>query len=160
MFMHDTCQWKNSLHSNHAFSRPFHPKIFVPRCQRRYFNQTFCRSHYPNGLIAYGLRFIWHPSFVKSYSACCSRHFVHVFFNRFMSCIEIKFKPPRLDRGFLFEGFFQKSLHFHIFLSSHSFILSVIDLFVLTLVISFIARTFLPSARSLPHSTSLGELLN
>ena len=68
----------NILH-HHAFSRPFHAKIFVPRCQRRYFNQTFYQSHYPNGIIACGLCFIWQPSFVENYSACC-RHSVHVFF--------------------------------------------------------------------------------
>ena len=71
---------ENSLHiRHHAFSRPFHAKIFVPKCQRSYFNQTFYRSHYPNGLIACGLCFIWQASFVKNYSACCSRHSVHVF---------------------------------------------------------------------------------
>ena len=112
---------ENSLHiCHHAFSRPFHAKIFVPRCQRRYFNQTFDRSHYPNGMIACGLCFIWQPSFVKKYFTCCCRHFVYVFFNRFMSRIENKFKPPRSDPGSLFQGFFQKSLHFHLFLSSHS----------------------------------------
>ena len=58
--------------------------------------------------------------FVKNYSACCSRHSVYVFFNRFISRIENKFKPPLSDRGFLFEGFFQKSLNFHLFLSSHN----------------------------------------
>ena len=72
---------ENSLHiRHHAFSRPFHAKIFVPRCRRRYFNQTFHRSHYPNGMIACGLCFIWHLSFVKNYSACCSRHSVYAFF--------------------------------------------------------------------------------
>ena len=72
---------ENSLHIRyHAFSRPFHAKIFVPRCQRRYFNQTFYRSHHLNGIIACCLFFIWQPSFVKNYSACCSRHSVHVFF--------------------------------------------------------------------------------
>ena len=105
---------------HHAFSRPFHAKIFVPWSQRRYFNQTFYRSHYPNGMIACGLCVMWQPSFVQNCSACCSRHSVYVFFNRFISPIENKFKPPRSDRGFLFEGFFQKSLHFHLFLSSHS----------------------------------------
>ena len=110
-----------SLHiRHHAFSRPFHAKIFVPRCQRRYFNHTFYRSHYPTGLIAYGLCYIWQPSFVKHFLTCCPRHSVHVFFNRFISCTEIKFKPPRSDRGFLFEGIFQKFLHFHLFLFSHS----------------------------------------
>ena len=105
---------------HHAFSRLFHVKIFVPWCQRRYFNQTFYRSYYPNGMIACGLCVMWQPRFVKNCSACCSRHSVYVFFNRFISPIENKFKPPRSDRGFLFEGFFQKSLHFHLFLSSHS----------------------------------------
>ena len=62
-------------------------------------------------MIACGLCSIWQPSFVKNYSACCSRHSVYVFFNRFISRIENKFKPPRSDRGFLFEGFFQKFLH-------------------------------------------------
>ena len=71
---------ENSLHiRHHAFSRPFHAKIFVPRCQRRYFYQTFDRSHYPNGKIASNLCFIWQPSFVKNYSACCPKHSVYVF---------------------------------------------------------------------------------
>ena len=44
---------ENSLHiRHHAFLRPLHAKIFVPRCQRRYFNQTFYQSHYPNSMIA------------------------------------------------------------------------------------------------------------
>ena len=43
------------------------------------FNQTFYRSHYPSGMIACRLCFIWQPSFVKNYSTCCSRHFVYVF---------------------------------------------------------------------------------
>ena len=112
---------ENSLRSrHHAFSRPFHTKIFVPRCQRRYFNKIFYRIHCPNGMIACDLYFIWQPSFVKNYSASCSRHSVYVFSNRFISRIENKFKPPRSDRGFLLEGFFQKSLHFHLFLSSHN----------------------------------------
>ena len=66
-------------------------------------------------MIAYGLCFIWQPSFVKNYSAFCSRHSFYVFFKQFLSRIENKFKPPRSDRGFLFEGFFQKFLHFHYF---------------------------------------------
>ena len=112
---------ENSLYiRHHTFSRPFHATIFVSRCRRRYFNQIFYPSHYLNGMIACGLCSIWQPCFVKNYSASCSRHSVHVFFNRFISCIEIMFKPPRLDRGFLFAGFFKESLHFHLFLSSHS----------------------------------------
>ena len=123
---------ENSLHiCHHAFSRPFHAKIFVPRCQRRYFNQTFYRGYYPNGMIARSLCFTWQRSFVKNYSACCSRHPVYVFFNRFISCIENKFKPTPTDRSFLFEGFFQKSLHFHLFLLSHS------DLFFQQLIYLF-----------------------
>ena len=42
------------------------------------------------------------------------------FFNRFISRIENKFKPPRSDQGFLSEGFLQKFLHFYPFLSAHS----------------------------------------
>ena len=123
---------ENSLHiRHHAFSRPFHAKIFVSRCQRRYFNQTFDRSHYPNGMIAFGLCFIWQATFVKNYSPCCSWHSVYVFFNRFISRIENKPKPSQSDRGFLSEGFFQKSLHFHLFLSSHS------DLFFQQLIYLF-----------------------
>ena len=49
---------ENSLHiRHHAFSRPFHAKIFVPRCQRRYFTQTLYPIQYPSGLIACGLCF-------------------------------------------------------------------------------------------------------
>ena len=129
---------ENSLYvCHHAISRPFHAKIFVPRCQRRYFNLTFDRSHYPNGMISCGLCSIWQPSFVKNYSACCSRHSVYVFFNRFISRIENKFKPPRSDRGFLFEGFFQKFLHSHLFLSSDS------DLFFQQLIYLFWLSLFL-----------------
>ena len=125
MFMHATrVSEENSLHICHrAFARPFH----VPR----YFNQTFDRSHYPNGIIACGLCFIGQPSFVKNYSACCSRHSFYVFFNQFISRIENKFKPRRSERGSLFEGFFQKSLHFNLFLSSHS------DLFFQQLIYCF-----------------------
>ena len=82
------------------------------------------------------------------------------FFNRFISCIENKFKPPRSDRGFLFEGFFQKSLHYHLFLSLHRDFFSEIDIFALNLAIFIIARTFSSSARSFPHPMSLEELLN
>ena len=130
--MHVHVSEGNSLHiRHHAFSRPFQAKIFVPRRQRRYFKQTLDRSHYPNGMIACGLCFTWQPSFVKNYSACCSGHSVYVFHNRFISRIENKFKPPQLDRCFLFAGFFQKSLHFHLFLSSHS------DLFFQQLIYLF-----------------------
>ena len=68
-------------------------------------------------MIACGLCLIWKPSFVKNYSACCPKHSVYVCFNRLIPRIENKFKPPRSDRGFPFEGFFQKSLHSHLFLS-------------------------------------------
>ena len=71
-------------------------------------------------LLNCGLCSIWQPSFSKNYSARCSRHSVYVFFNRFISRIENKFKAPRSNRGLLFEGFFQKSLHFRLFLLSHS----------------------------------------
>ena len=40
-------------------------------------------------MIACGSSFIWQPSFVKNYSAFCSRHFVRIFFNRFISCIKL-----------------------------------------------------------------------
>ena len=62
---------------------------------------------------------------------------VYVFLNRFISRIENKFKPPRSNRGFLFEGFFQKSLQFHLFLSSHS------DLFIQQLIYLFWLWLFL-----------------
>ena len=63
---------------------------------------------------------------------------------------------------FLTEGFFQKSVHFHLFLKSHNdlFFPQLIDLFVFTLAISFIAKTFSPSTRSFPHLITLEELLN
>ena len=71
---------QNSLHvSRHEFSRPLDAQTFAPMCQRRYFNQTFDQRHYPNRTIACGLCFIWHPSFVRNYSACCSRHSIYVF---------------------------------------------------------------------------------
>ena len=112
---------ENSLHiRHHAFLRPFHAKIFVPRCQRRYFNQTFDRSHYPNGMIACGLCFIWQRIAWLKIILLVAQGILSTFFNRFISRIENKFKPPRSDRGFLFEGFSPKSLHFHLFLSSHS----------------------------------------
>ena len=72
--MHDARQWREQ--SSHSSSCIFTTipckKIFVPRCQRRYFNQTFYRSHYPNGMIACGLCFICQPSCVKN----CSRGFL------------------------------------------------------------------------------------
>ena len=63
---------------------------------------------------------------------------------------------------FLTERFFQKSVHFHLFLKSHSdlFFPQLIDLFVFTLAVSFMARTFSPSTRSFPHLITLEELLN
>ena len=146
---------ENSLHiRHHAFSRLFHAKIFVPCCQRRYFSQAFYWNHYyPDGMIACGLCLISQPK--KNYSACCSCHSVYVCFNRFISRIENKFKPPRSDRGFLFEGFFPKILTLSpISVITQRFILPAIDLFVL------ITRTFSPSARSFPHFISLEELLN
>ena len=79
-------------------------------------------------MIECGLCFIWQPSFVRNYPACCSRHSVYVF-NRFISRTDNKFKLLRSDQGFLSEGFFQRSLHFHLFLSSHS------DLFFHQLII-------------------------
>ena len=59
------------------------------------------------------------------------------FSNRFISRIENKFKPPRSDRSFLSEGFFQKFLHFHLFLSAHR------DLFFKQLIYLFWLWLFL-----------------
>ena len=132
-----------------------HAKIFVPRCERRYFNQTFYRSHYPNGMIARGFCSIWQPSFIKNYSACCSRH-LSTFFSidshhASKLCLN---SCDRADVSSLKD--FSKNPYTFTYFCHHS----AIDLFVLTLVISFIARTFLPSARSFPHSISLEELLD
>ena len=44
-------------------------------CQRRYFNHTFDRRHYPNRTLC----FIWQPSFVRNYSGCCSMRSIYVF---------------------------------------------------------------------------------
>ena len=109
-------------------------------------------------MIACGLCFIWQPNFVENCCACCPMHSVYVFFNRLISPIESKFKPPRSDRGFLFEGFFFTFSPISVI--TQRFNLSAIDVFVLTLAISFITRTFSPSARSFPHALSLEELLN
>ena len=58
IFMYDIVSEENSLHDHrYAFSRPFYVETFVPRCQRRYFNHTFYRSYYRNGMIACGLCF-------------------------------------------------------------------------------------------------------
>ena len=144
---------ENSLHiRHHAFSRPFHAKIFVPRCQRRYFNQTFYRSHYPNGMIACGLCFIWQPSFVKNYSACCSRHSVDVFSIDSYHALKLSLNLGDQNEVSSLKDFSKNPYTFTYFCHIQRFILSEIDLFVLTLVISFIARTFSHSARCFPHS--------
>ena len=89
---------ENSFHvRHHAFSRPFHAQIFVPRCQRRNFNHTFHRSYYRNGMIACGLCSFLQPSFGNYYSASCIRSSGHVFSHKFISRIENTFKPPQSD---------------------------------------------------------------
>ena len=84
-------------------------------CQRRYFNHTFDRRHYPNRTIACGLCFILQPIFFRNYSAGCSRHSVYVFFNPLLLRIDNKFKPSPSDRGSLFEGFLQNPYTFTYF---------------------------------------------
>ena len=154
---------ENSLHiRHHAFSRPFVAKIFVPSCQRRYFNQTLDRNHYPNGMIACGLcLIISQPSFVKNNSACCSRHSVYVF--SIDSYHALKRSLNHRDQTEISSlKDFSKNPYTFTYFCHHTaiYILSAIDLFVLTLAISFMTRTFSSSARSFPHSTSLEKLLN
>ena len=73
----------------HFFDESVHRPL--PMCQRRYFNHTFDRRHYPNRTIACGLCFIWQPSFFRNYSAGCSRHSIDVFFNPLLLRIDNKF---------------------------------------------------------------------
>ena len=133
--MHDTRQWREqSSYSSSCILTTIPCKNLCSLLSEKVFQSNIYRSHYyPDGMIACGLCLIWQPSFVKNYSACCSRHSEYVCFNRFISRIENKFKQPWSDRGFVFEGFFQKSLHFHQFLSSHS------DLFFQQLIYLFFA---------------------
>ena len=143
---------ENSLHiRHHAFSRPFHAKILVPRCQRRYFNQTFYRSHYPNGMIACGLRFIWQPSFVKNYSACCSGHSVHVFSIHSYLALKLCLNHRDQTEVSSLMDFSKNPYTFAYSVITQRFILSAIDLFILT---------FSPSGRSFSDSISTEELLN
>ena len=117
---------ENSLHvRHHAFSRSFYAQIFVPCWQRRYFNHTFDRSHYPNGMIACGLCFIWHSNFVKNYSTYCSRYILSAF-------LTIDSYHAKIWRIFL------KILTLSpISVLTQRFILLAIDLFILTLAIFY-----------------------
>ena len=123
---------ENSFHIRHrAFSRPFHAKIFVSRCQRRYFNHTFYRSHYPNGLIACGLCLFSSLASLKIIPLVAPGILSKFFSIDSYRALKI---PPRSDRGFFFQGFFKKFLQFHLFLSSHSdFFQKLIYLFRLSL---------------------------
>ena len=159
--MHVHVSEENSLHiRHHAFSRPFHAKIFVPRCQRRYFKQTLDRSHYPNGMIACGLCFIWQTSFVKNYSACCSGILSTFFTIDSYRTLKISLNHRNQTDVPSLKDFSKNPYTFTYFCHHTAIYSSAIDLFVLTLVISFITRTFSPSARSFPHPISLEELLN
>ena len=113
-------------------------------------------------LITCGLCFIWQPSFVGNYSACCSRHSIYTLFNRFISHIDNKLNQSDQTEVSSLKDFSQESLHFHLFLSSpvQRFILPAIDLFVVTLAISFVSRTFSPSTRSVSYPISLEKLSN
>ena len=85
-FIHDSHQGRGRpVHvRHHAFSRQ---KTFVPRCQRRPFNNTFERSQLSMVLIAYGLCFIWNPLKIIPLVA--------------QGIISMLFKPQRSDQGFL-----------------------------------------------------------
>ena len=75
MHFHEFVSDENSLHvHHHAFSRPFHYALFGSLASLKIIP-----------LVA--------PAILSTF-----------FFNQFISRIENKFKPPRSDRGFLFEG--------------------------------------------------------
>ena len=98
-----------------------------------FFNHTFDQSHYPKGMFACDLYFIWQLSFVKKYPACCSRHSVYVFsinsssgiLSTFYSiysydALKISFNHRNQTDVPSLKDFSKKTLHFHLFLSSHS----------------------------------------
>ena len=153
MFMHDTRQWRVHFH-DHSLQK----SLFLG-FRGGILNKIFIEATIPmvRLRVVYALFYALFVYFIYFiiYSVCCSRHSVYFFFNRFISRIENKFKPPRSDRGFLFERFFQKSSQWltlsPISVITQRFILLTTDLSILTLVISFITRTFSPSARSFPH---------
>ena len=136
------------------FFRPLYAQTLVAMCQRRYFDHTFDRRHYPNRTIACGLCFIWQPSFVRSYSTCCSRHSIYLFSIHY--CYALTKSLNHHHRGFLFEGFYQNPYTFTFF-CHHTAIYSFSNF---TFIISLITRTKPPSTRSFPHPISLEELLN
>ena len=127
-------------------------------------NQTFYRSHYPNGMTACGFCFIWQPSFVKIIPLVASAILSTFFSIDPHHALKISLNhcdQTEVSSFFQFFQIFPKILTLlHISVVTQRFILSAIDLFVLTLVISFITRTFSSSARSFPHPISLGKLLN
>ena len=88
---------------------------------------TYHQRHYPSRATACGLCFIWQPSSVRNYSACCSRHSTYVFFNPLLLRIDKKFTPSPSDRGFLFEGFFQNPYTSLISVITQQFIFLAID---------------------------------
>ena len=113
-------------------------------------------------MIACNLCSMWQPSFVKNDSACCPWLSVYVFFNRFISRIENKFKPPRsirprFPRGRIFPIILTLS---PIFVITQRFVLSAIDLFVLTLAISFRTRAFclLQGLFHIPNNPTMSPL--
>ena len=98
---------QNSLHvCRHAFSRPFHAQTLVPMCHG-YFNHTFDRKHYPNNRTIACSYALFGSLASLRIIPLVAPSILSTFFNPFILRIDNKFKPPRLDRSFLFEGFFQ-----------------------------------------------------
>ena len=87
-------------------------------------------------MIACGLCFIWQPSFVKNYCACCSRHSIYVFFNRFISRIE-KSSNNRDQTEVSFLKDFSKNPYTFTYVCHHT------DLFFQKLIYLFLLWLFL-----------------
>ena len=146
---------ENSLQiRHHAFSRPFHTKIFFPRCQRKHFEKTFYRSHYPNGMTACGLCFIWQPSFVKNYSACCSRHsFLRFFPIDSYHGLKISLSHRNQTEVSSLKNLSIENSYTYTYFCHHTAIYSFSDWFIcFDFGYFFYNKNFLPFARSFLHA--------
>ena len=125
-------------------------------CQGRYFNHTFDRMHYPNrsilcivcalfgSLASLEIIPLVAPGILSTFFSIHSYYTLTTSLNHHHETEIFSFKILTLSL---------------ISVITQQFILSI-DLFVLTLIISSIARTFSSPTRSFPHPISLEELLN
>ena len=129
---------ENSLHvRRHAFSRPVHAKSLFLDVRQGILIKLLIKATTPILWLRVVYALFGSLASLKIIPLVAPGINVYVFFNRIISHIQNKFKPPGSDRGFLFEGFFQKFLHFHLFLSSLS------DLFSQQLIYLFWLWLFL-----------------